>query len=602
MPAVPEPLRSASLAFGADGALYVSAGDGASFNFADYGQDGTPVNPCGDPPGGVGGSMTPPTAEGGALRSQDVRTTGRPDEPRRLDPARRTPTPAPRMPGNPNAAARIPNARRIVAYGLRNPFRITVRPGTNEVWAGDVGWNAWEEINRVADPDRRGAQLRLALLRGHRPHGRLRQPQPQHLRDLYAQGTRRPRRAVLHVQPLARAWSPARPAATGALVDLRPRLLPAGRQLPGRVRGRAVLLRLQPRLHLGDARGQPTACPTRRNRPDVRRRRRQPGRARSSARAATSTTSTSTAARSGASAALVTNRTPIAARHRDARRRARCRSPSTFDGSTLERPRRRRRSTYAWDLDGDGAVRRLDRRPRRASRTPRRHLHRAPARHRPGRPDGHRQRPDHRRHRRRSRSSPSPRPPPARPGRSTTRSPSAARRPTSSGNADRAAAGLTLGHQPPALRPRERLLPHAPAADVRRRRRRLVRGARPRVPVVPRDRAHGDATPTASRGTATRRLDPRTVQLTLASQPAGVQLTLGGETVTAPFTREVIQGSHQRHRRRDAADHRRPRPTRSPRWSNARRAQPHDGGQRRPRRSPATFERSTALEARAAPT
>ena len=67
-----------SLAFGADGALYVSGGDGASFNFVDYGQDGAPVNPCGDPPGGVGGTMTPPTAEGGALRSQDVRTTSDP--------------------------------------------------------------------------------------------------------------------------------------------------------------------------------------------------------------------------------------------------------------------------------------------------------------------------------------------------------------------------------------------------------------------------------------------------------------------------------------------------------------------------------------------
>ena len=67
-----------SIAFGADGALYVSGGDGASFNFADYGQDGSPLNPCGDPPGGVGGAMNPPTAEGGALRSQDVRTTGDP--------------------------------------------------------------------------------------------------------------------------------------------------------------------------------------------------------------------------------------------------------------------------------------------------------------------------------------------------------------------------------------------------------------------------------------------------------------------------------------------------------------------------------------------
>src|SRR6185503_4136976 len=68
-----------SLNFGPDGALYVSAGDGANFNLADYGQGGgsagspTPKNPCGDPPNDA---MLPPTAEGGALRSQDVRTSG----------------------------------------------------------------------------------------------------------------------------------------------------------------------------------------------------------------------------------------------------------------------------------------------------------------------------------------------------------------------------------------------------------------------------------------------------------------------------------------------------------------------------------------------
>jgi glucose/arabinose dehydrogenase len=67
------------IAFGADGALYVSGGDGASFNFTDYGQDGNPLNPCGDPPTGVGGTQTPPTAEGGALRSQDLQTTGASD-------------------------------------------------------------------------------------------------------------------------------------------------------------------------------------------------------------------------------------------------------------------------------------------------------------------------------------------------------------------------------------------------------------------------------------------------------------------------------------------------------------------------------------------
>ena len=39
--------------------------------------------------------------------------------------------------------------RSIVADGLRNPFRAAWRPGTNELWVGDVGWIAWEEINIV---------------------------------------------------------------------------------------------------------------------------------------------------------------------------------------------------------------------------------------------------------------------------------------------------------------------------------------------------------------------------------------------------------------------------------------------------------------------
>ena len=140
-----------SLAFGADGALYASGGDGASFNFADWGQDGSPLNPCGDPPGGVGSVLSPPTAEGGALRSQDLRTNG---DPVSLDGAilRVNPATGAGLPDNPLAASTDANARRIVAYGLRNPFRINVRPGTNEVWAGDVGWNTWEEINRLVDP------------------------------------------------------------------------------------------------------------------------------------------------------------------------------------------------------------------------------------------------------------------------------------------------------------------------------------------------------------------------------------------------------------------------------------------------------------------
>src|SRR5918994_6887685 len=61
-----------TLAFAPDGALYVSGGEGADYNNPDSGQSGTPPNPCGDPPGGT--SLAKPTSQGGALRSQDVRT------------------------------------------------------------------------------------------------------------------------------------------------------------------------------------------------------------------------------------------------------------------------------------------------------------------------------------------------------------------------------------------------------------------------------------------------------------------------------------------------------------------------------------------------
>ncbi|MFB4265064.1 LamG-like jellyroll fold domain-containing protein [Nonomuraea sp. GTA35] len=145
------------LQFGPDGTLYASGGDGASFNFADYGQDNlpasdiTPDNPCGDPPSPVGTALTPPAAEGGALRSQDVRTGA--------DPAglagtviRIDPDTGAAAAGNPNASSTDPNVARIVAHGLRNPFRITNRPGTGEIWSGEVGWSTFEEINRVASP------------------------------------------------------------------------------------------------------------------------------------------------------------------------------------------------------------------------------------------------------------------------------------------------------------------------------------------------------------------------------------------------------------------------------------------------------------------
>lgn len=139
------------LAFGPDGALYVSAGEGAGYNFADWGQSGTPTpNPCGDPPSPAGTALSPPSAEGGALRSQDARTTS---DPTGLDGTilRVDPNTAAGLSGNPFFGSTDANQRRIVALGLRNPFRIAFRPGTDELWAVDVGWTNWEEINRIVD-------------------------------------------------------------------------------------------------------------------------------------------------------------------------------------------------------------------------------------------------------------------------------------------------------------------------------------------------------------------------------------------------------------------------------------------------------------------
>jgi glucose/arabinose dehydrogenase len=139
-----------TVAFGSDGALYAGAGDGASYNFVDYGQVN---NRCGDPPSPAGTDLAPPSARGGALRSQSPRRPA--GDPASLDGTiiRVDPDTGAGMAGNPFAASSDLNARRVIAYGLRNPFRFTPRPGTKELWLGDVGWGTHEEINRIPTID-----------------------------------------------------------------------------------------------------------------------------------------------------------------------------------------------------------------------------------------------------------------------------------------------------------------------------------------------------------------------------------------------------------------------------------------------------------------
>jgi glucose/arabinose dehydrogenase len=108
------------LAFATDNkTLYVSAGDGASFDQVDYGQLD---NACGD------GTNLPQ----GAFRSQGV------------------------SPYSDGVILRIANpgtttqSIATVANGLRNPFRFARAPGTDELYIGNVGWNTWESIDHVS--------------------------------------------------------------------------------------------------------------------------------------------------------------------------------------------------------------------------------------------------------------------------------------------------------------------------------------------------------------------------------------------------------------------------------------------------------------------
>jgi glucose/arabinose dehydrogenase len=131
------------LQFDAEGNLWASGGEGASFTKVDWGQYGFPqVNPCGDPPAGIGGIEEPPDAEGGALRAQN---------PKRLSGSliRIDPETGQGVPGNPLFSSLDANERRLVGKGFRNPFRFAIDPQTNEVYVDNVGSSIYEEIDRV---------------------------------------------------------------------------------------------------------------------------------------------------------------------------------------------------------------------------------------------------------------------------------------------------------------------------------------------------------------------------------------------------------------------------------------------------------------------
>jgi glucose/arabinose dehydrogenase/chitodextrinase len=108
-----------TLAFAADGSLLVGNGDGASY---------VQVDPR------ATRALDANSLNGKIIRIDPVTGAGRP--------------------GNPYFDAANPNSNRskIIASGLRNPFRFTVDQTTNTVWIGDVGMGEWEEVDRLGTP------------------------------------------------------------------------------------------------------------------------------------------------------------------------------------------------------------------------------------------------------------------------------------------------------------------------------------------------------------------------------------------------------------------------------------------------------------------
>ncbi|NNF05326.1 MAG: PKD domain-containing protein [Candidatus Eisenbacteria bacterium] len=126
-----------ALRFGQDGSLFISAGDGAHYEYADGGQDIGPTDPdC---------AATYGSAQDlGALRSQSLESLA--GKILRIDAAT-----GKGFGDNPFFDGDSTSfASKIFAMGLRNPFRIGVRPtatGPGKVYIGDVGWNRFEELN-----------------------------------------------------------------------------------------------------------------------------------------------------------------------------------------------------------------------------------------------------------------------------------------------------------------------------------------------------------------------------------------------------------------------------------------------------------------------
>jgi glucose/arabinose dehydrogenase len=160
VPILHESHMGAALVFGTDGTLLVSTGDGTNWLVTDTGG----LQPWGfddytSPITGLKGPWSK-VEDSGAFRAQDVRSLA--GKVLRIDPATGFGLPSnPFFDGNPQS-----RPSRVWSLGLRNPFRMSLVPGTGSTspsagqpgWLAiaDVGSNQWEEINVAKGGDNFG--------------------------------------------------------------------------------------------------------------------------------------------------------------------------------------------------------------------------------------------------------------------------------------------------------------------------------------------------------------------------------------------------------------------------------------------------------------
>ena len=158
-----------TLAFAADGTLLVTHGDGACYNHTDGGSDNNTTGGITFFAQALNDGIIRPEENVGAFRSQLLNSHS--GKLLRINPEN-----GDGMSSNPFYDASAPRSpkSRVWALGLRNPFRMTVKPGSGstnpsagdigEIFIGDVGWSAWEEMNVAKVP---GSNFGWPIYEGH---------------------------------------------------------------------------------------------------------------------------------------------------------------------------------------------------------------------------------------------------------------------------------------------------------------------------------------------------------------------------------------------------------------------------------------------------